>query len=936
MNNELPVTGKFMQDPDVTNRAPVGPSSNAHRCPICSLVQCDEHSVRLRNTTVLNTDVDANSRFAPDLIDNNTDPSQVVSNLPHNQTVSNQTTTMQSCATENPTLLQQTTKAIQEYNSNVAQSNPSDTLVDHQEQPKPSTSPATDADIKVIAPLTQTNINLSQKSAKTIVLSSVGSLTSSSLPLPPLTSPKSASNVTNSRATTNITPNNANSHMHQLNTKNTQQSSLKNVSAKPAEEQKQIVLETMGALPPVAARDSAISPLTIAQHAPMPADSPSPTPIDIIAPASQRTATVVSAPQNYNTQAAQFNDNTINGRRVFGSKYRFNISQSKLQESSRFITVRIIPDPINPWEEVTSGSQALSYLHALSTLMNQQHDHVYPCWSRLKPTMILNCAVEQTGLLYAIDTNWIGTDNLADFTEMVTQEFQDYANSVQMTVFGKTPNICDLRVPWDLTDNYTIVWVTAGMQSDNLVAAKNMVGQHQAFILECYDIATAFGLEAKLAYGERGTTATKTVELRDQGQPRELAADEKQDRTYNLGYKLVFDNLTEEEKSNLMHLQSQPWYGYNFRYSVEKPDTTAKRALKLIPGCELCFQLHLPHQNCDETEPARKEAIAAIKRQLRLSHPNAGNAEMSNLIYDAVSKLSACARCAGYHEQDLYHEDGMCPHALSAQSCKFCMTNEFEQQTALNHDTEKSLRCLRMRADAITFVNRNHRIKQDTWKHECQHYNITPQSLALRTNIEMITQKMNAINMNAPATSPVPPHKYLITRQSVPTPHAPQTRPLPPQVASQGPINPRKPPLRQQPKLNPNAPTYDPYTPHPPPLRAPPPRSNNAPAALPNRVWNGTTLDSITEDNATTVHQGFKSPLYGPYIPLHKPPVYGPNRSMSSNATTAFDSSPKNNNLNLPETSPIKSKSKRRRKTRRGGGINPPVYLQNPIKHHKD
>ena len=813
-----------MQDPDLAYNAADDPPHETDKCPICFLVNCDGHTANLRQSGSSNSHSQVNLRFAPNTATDNAHANQLPS---LDQTAPNQTEPqsimMQSCATEDPTLLQQTAKVIQDFNSQAATSKINS--ISSPAQTSPATliiSPrdTTDTNATVTAPLAQTNPNLSQQSAKTIVLSSIGSLHSPSLQLPSLTSPVAANTPIVPTVTPNINPNKdksrvhapANPHTHQNSTKNVQQSGLKNVSATPIEEQKDVTIITMGAAPPVAARAPSLSPLTMASQAAMPADTPSPTPTDLIAPAPQRPQTIVSAPQNYNTQAAQFNDNSINGRRVFGSKYRFNISTSTLQDSARFITLRIVPDSTSPWEEVTSGSQALSYLHALCKMMEIQQDRDYPCWGRLKPQMILNCAVEQTGLIYAIDANWIGMDNLPDFSEMVIQEFQDYVNSVQMTVFGKTPNICDLKVPWDLTDNYTIVWVTAGMHSDNLIATKNMVGQHHAFIHECYDLAAAFGLESKLAYGERGTTATKTLQLRGQGNDTVLATEEKQDRTYNLGYKLVFLNLTQEEKSNLTHLQAQPWYGYNFRYSVEKSDTTAKRALKLIPGCELCFQFHSPFQNCDENEPARKEAIEAIKRSLKLQNPNISKMEMANLIYDAVSNLQACARCAGYHEQDIYHADGMCPHALSAQACKFCLTSEFQQQPAFIHDTEKSLRCLRMRADAITYVNRNHGIKQQAWKQECQHYNITPQSLAIRTNIDTIISKLDAINLNTADTSPAPPQQFLINMHSVPTPNN-TTKPkksCPPQAMSQAPPNRRKPPLRVTTKLNPNAPTYDP------------------------------------------------------------------------------------------------------------------------------
>ena len=47
----------------------------------------------------------------------------------------------------------------------------------------------------------------------------------------------------------------------------------------------------------------------------------------------------------------------------FWCKYRFNITTSKSQDLARFITLQIVPDTEHRWEEVTSGSQALSYTH---------------------------------------------------------------------------------------------------------------------------------------------------------------------------------------------------------------------------------------------------------------------------------------------------------------------------------------------------------------------------------------------------------------------------------------------------------------------------------------------------------------------------------------------------------------------------------------------
>ena len=925
-----------MQDPD---EAPVQRSadstSTTTRCPICLRLDCNGHLDLLHQTllTQVTTNLDSNQQYASNQTINKTIPHQSTPNVID---ASPQTATMRSCATEDPQLISKAAHTIRKFNSQAATPDANAISNPHQiKSPVPLNAQLSD-NTNVTAPLHQTNITLSQKSAKTIVLSTTASPASPKLPLPSLTSHKHASATSQPSLQTDETRNNAKSHVYTNNNtnidnnknKNAQKSGAKNVSATPIEEQKDIITTTMGALPPVGTQDTTSSPRSMALQAPMPPDSPSPTPVDILAPAPERNQTHVSAPQNYNTQTAQFNDDTINGRRVFGSKYRFNVSTSKLQASSRFITLRIVPDAQKPWEEVTSGSQALSYLHAFSLLMQNQLQHNYPCWRRLKPSMILNCAVEEAGLLYAIDTNWIETDNLQDFNQMVIQEFQDYVNSVEMTVFGQTPNICELRVPWDLTDNYTIVWVTAGMPSDNLVATKNMVGQHQAFIHECYDIATAFGLADKLAYGERGTTATKALELREQGKERELAYEEKQDRTYNLGYKLVFEDLTQEEKINLTNLQAQPWYGYNFRYTVEKADTTIKRALQLIPGCELCFQLHLPHQNCNENEPARKAAITTIKQRLRLQHPIISKADMSNLIYDNVTNLQACARCAGYHEFDIYHENGMCPHELSAHACKFCMTSEFEQQPEHIHDTQKSLRCPRIRADALTYVNRSHHQKQQAWKRECQHYNITPESVALRTNVELIIQRLDAINLNAADNSPAPPHKYLLTRQSVPIAHVHTAPVLPPQAASQTPVNPRKPPLRQRTTLNPNAPKYDPNFSH----YTPPMRTARAPiertTKTSNRIWNGTNLDSINENTVTTMRQGLSPPSYDPYIPLQHSTAP---RNRSNNVTSSVSHT--NNNTNSNTTDLVRTKHQKPRTNRRGGYKPPRIPPQpNPTR----
>ena len=202
-----------------------------------------------------------------------------------------------------------------------------------------------DNDTNVTAPLTQTNKNLGQQSAKTPVSSSIGSMPTPHLSLPHLTTPAHTPAQTATTIMNNIHTNHtkscvhstSTSHTHQNNPKNTQQSGLKNVSACPSDEQKALIAETMGALPPAGIKDSTLSPLKMATQAHIPTESPSPTPTSP-APMNNNNNDINSPP----TESVRSKSKTQRKTRRGGDKPP-HVSPQLKQTSKRTKTYRKIP-----------------------------------------------------------------------------------------------------------------------------------------------------------------------------------------------------------------------------------------------------------------------------------------------------------------------------------------------------------------------------------------------------------------------------------------------------------------------------------------------------------------------------------------------------------------------------------------------------------------